>query len=78
MIYIDCQESIYSMEPKRTNISVSKIYIYRKNRQLTDSLEAERDKQETEGNMTEDSKKETTREREQRERRDTFTIQYGI
>ena len=55
------------MEPKRTNISVSKIYIYRKNRQLTDSLEAERDKQETEGNMIEDSKKETTRGREQRE-----------
>ena len=49
-----------------------------KSRQLIDSLEAERDKQETEREYDRGQQKETTRKREQRERRDTFTIQYGI
>ena len=60
---IDCYESIYSMEPKTTNISVSKIYIYMKSRQLIDSLEAERDKQETEREYNRGQQKGTTRER---------------
>ena len=80
MICIDFHESIYSMEPKRTNISVSKIiYVYRKNRQLTDSLEAERDKQKTEGEYDRGQQKgDTKRKRAERVERHFYHTIWDI